>query len=488
MDNTIEANSPKEEDQADLAGQNGVNQLGGVYVNGRPLPDAIRRRIIELAHNGVRPCDISRQLRVSHGCVSKILGRYYETGSIKPGVIGGSKPKVATPSVVQKIEEYKTNNPSMFAWEIRDKLLTEHVCDKKNVPSVSSINRIVRNRTQKKVPQLMSHLNGSVCEEGKMDNYVHPYDPMLGSYSNNSLVSHVGPPPVQGHMTTMAAGKAGAGRYQQNGVPIPEQQNGYNGMNSLGVLSPNSSSHMPPMHTLYPSHVFSYMQAQPALTSMAGMMPGATATATPVISSMGHSPEFSQRDWGPLDTPQASSEETNGDQELVNGLNHGDMMTVQGFSDHNVQPCQTPDNLVQTESPESPSNTDHLNKEIAGENPSLNPLSQYSMIQTSSGLSVIDPYAAHNQFSMAMTYPMNGLPNGASHGNGMPEVSSPLPVHMAGQFPTSSTANLLLNMDNKTWPAPFDNQTHMPSSPAQALSSAEHQHSILSSQLVDVRQ
>ncbi|KAK7919054.1 hypothetical protein WMY93_010338 [Mugilogobius chulae] len=74
----------------------GVNQLGGVFVNGRPLPDVVRQRIVELAHQGVRPCDISRQLRVSHGCVSKILGRYYETGSIKPGVIGGSKPKVAT--------------------------------------------------------------------------------------------------------------------------------------------------------------------------------------------------------------------------------------------------------------------------------------------------------------------------------------------------------------------------------------------------------
>ena len=67
--------------------------------------------------------------------------RYYETGSIRPGVIGGSKPKVATPTVVEKIGDYKRQNPTMFAWEIRDRLLAEGVCDNDTVPSVSSINR-----------------------------------------------------------------------------------------------------------------------------------------------------------------------------------------------------------------------------------------------------------------------------------------------------------------------------------------------------------
>ncbi|XP_056419605.1 paired box protein Pax-1 [Hyla sarda] len=123
-----------------------VNQLGGVFVNGRPLPNAIRLRIVELAQLGIRPCDISRQLRVSHGCVSKILARYNETGSILPGAIGGSKPRVTTPNVVKHIREYKQGDPGIFAWEIRDRLLADNVCDKYNVPSVSSISRILRNK------------------------------------------------------------------------------------------------------------------------------------------------------------------------------------------------------------------------------------------------------------------------------------------------------------------------------------------------------
>ncbi|KAK3930025.1 LOW QUALITY PROTEIN: Paired box protein Pax-9 [Frankliniella fusca] len=101
-------------------------------------------RIVELAQLGIRPCDISRQLRVSHGCVSSRATT--RQGSILPGAIGGSKPRVTTPRVVHYIKGLKSKDPGIFAWEIRDRLLSDGVCDKYNVPSVSSISRILRNK------------------------------------------------------------------------------------------------------------------------------------------------------------------------------------------------------------------------------------------------------------------------------------------------------------------------------------------------------
>ncbi|KAI6170510.1 Paired box pox-neuro protein [Aphelenchoides bicaudatus] len=47
---------------------------------------------------------------------------------------------------------YKIQNPTMFAWEIREKLIEDGVCDQDSAPSVSSINRIVRNRTTHSLP------------------------------------------------------------------------------------------------------------------------------------------------------------------------------------------------------------------------------------------------------------------------------------------------------------------------------------------------
>lgn len=163
-----------------------VNQLGGVFVNGRPLPNAVRMRIVELAQLGIRPCDISRQLRVSHGCVSKILARFHETGSILPGAIGGSKPRVTTPKVVSYIKELKQKDPGIFAWEIRDRLLSDGICDKYNVPSVSSISRILRN----KIGALVHHHHSGP------PHHSHLYNSIYSTYPYTSAAAPVGHQPL----------------------------------------------------------------------------------------------------------------------------------------------------------------------------------------------------------------------------------------------------------------------------------------------------
>jgi hypothetical protein len=52
---------------------------------------------------------------------------------------------------VSKIEEYKQENPTIFAWEIRERLINEEVCEQP--PSVSSINRILRTRAAERTAE-----------------------------------------------------------------------------------------------------------------------------------------------------------------------------------------------------------------------------------------------------------------------------------------------------------------------------------------------
>ncbi|NXJ51871.1 PAX2A protein, partial [Spizaetus tyrannus] len=129
------------------AGHGGVNQLGGVFVNGRPLPDVVRQRIVELAHQGVRPCDISRQLRVSHGCVSKILGRLRYLTLASPCVsVGLLNSPAGTAAVLTAPARAAWQSP--VCWQLVGLYPTPAPCCCSNAASRTQAGQIIRTKVQ----------------------------------------------------------------------------------------------------------------------------------------------------------------------------------------------------------------------------------------------------------------------------------------------------------------------------------------------------
>lgn len=116
-----------------------------MYVSGKPLPLELRSRIINLSCLGLRQCDISRQLKVTHGCISKLLSKYQETGNVDPAQNAG-RPRVITAEIERKIDQYRRTDPGAFCWELREHLLQDNVCTVDEVPSLSSISRLVKNK------------------------------------------------------------------------------------------------------------------------------------------------------------------------------------------------------------------------------------------------------------------------------------------------------------------------------------------------------
>ena len=145
---------------------------------------AVQRQLLELQVQ--RFAALNRQsqnfsptvLTHSSPTVTKMLSSV--PGGRVPGMIGGSKPKVATPEVVAKIESYKKDNPTIFAWEIREKLISEQVCNQNTAPSVSSINRILRNRAAER----------AAADFARVSHNGYPFYPPYGlPWSSGSLGS-----------------------------------------------------------------------------------------------------------------------------------------------------------------------------------------------------------------------------------------------------------------------------------------------------------
>ncbi|XP_030570280.1 paired box protein Pax-2 isoform X2 [Drosophila novamexicana] len=204
---------------------------------------ASQHRLLELSRFGLRGYDLAQHMLSQQGAVSKLLGTLRP-----PGLIGGSKPKVATPTVVSKIEQYKRENPTIFAWEIRERLISEGVCTNATAPSVSSINRILRNRAAER----------AAAEFARAASYgyaLHPTHPHPHPYTSFPTwpATLPGHHPLWGAVPLPASSALpGSSSYNSDGSSNPNTNNNStsagggssagSGRLSLPALSPGSGS------------------------------------------------------------------------------------------------------------------------------------------------------------------------------------------------------------------------------------------------------
>ncbi|CAB3400994.1 unnamed protein product [Caenorhabditis bovis] len=134
---------PPPQHEKDVARSSGRNQLGRTYSPGLPLSMNEREEIVKLFQNGWKICDISKRLCVTHSCVSKILNRYRQTGSVKPK--DAKEGRTESPLVLA-VKDYRSRLGMCRQSEIREQLIRDGICSRENAPSRSSINHILRTK------------------------------------------------------------------------------------------------------------------------------------------------------------------------------------------------------------------------------------------------------------------------------------------------------------------------------------------------------
>jgi transposase len=148
------------------------NSLERIYVLGKSTPELTRARIIQLYSQGLCVSQISDDVKLTTRGVSKIINSYVETGSILPKVQGGKNRSVLTDDVLRQVELYKTRKPSTYAREIREKLVTDNICNVNNVPSRRTIAHAINNElifTRKHLSVIPSESLKPASQEKLMD-------------------------------------------------------------------------------------------------------------------------------------------------------------------------------------------------------------------------------------------------------------------------------------------------------------------------------
>ena len=109
----------------------------------KPLPDIVRHQVVRLHLQGRSQRSIATVLDISKSTVGNIVSNYSETGEenrpLSQKCRGRERQKLDV-ETMKAIELYKIAKPSIYAKEIRSKLLEDNVCVYQNLSSIRYIN------------------------------------------------------------------------------------------------------------------------------------------------------------------------------------------------------------------------------------------------------------------------------------------------------------------------------------------------------------
>jgi len=122
------------------------NSNVSIYSKGKPLDANQRKGIVDLYSKGSSYGEISKCTGVTKSGCHKIAKDCMSTHSLAPKPRREiPRPKTITDEVQKFIELEKTIKPSVYCREIRKNLVKNNICNPDNVPSISLINRVVKN-------------------------------------------------------------------------------------------------------------------------------------------------------------------------------------------------------------------------------------------------------------------------------------------------------------------------------------------------------
>lgn len=141
---------------------------------GHPLEENIRENIVNLWLSGESKASISKRFDIPYKTISNITDLFARTGLTKAKQGRNANRTSRTDDTIEYVEYLKRVKPSIYPYEIRQKLVENRVCLAENAPSNASVSRILREDlgySYKKIRQIPAETKRPDIQE-KLDSYL----------------------------------------------------------------------------------------------------------------------------------------------------------------------------------------------------------------------------------------------------------------------------------------------------------------------------